>query len=178
MDFFTVPTLFFKVLYVLIIISHDRRVIKHFAVTRHPTSAWVSQQLREATPFGLQPKYLIHDNDTIFVNKDLQEFLANSKIKSVRTGYRSPWQNGICERTVGILRQELLDHMIPFNEEHLQHLLSEYVHRYYNPARTHQGNQRQTPILSEEPPKTSIAETVLTSEPILSGLYHNFRKAA
>lgn len=178
MDFFTVPTMFFKVLYVLVIISHERRVIKHFAVTKHPTSAWVSQQIREATPFENQPKYLIHDNDSIFLSKDLQEFLVNAKIRSVRTGYHSPWQNGICERTVGILRRELLDHMIPFNEEHLIFLLREYVHRYYNPARTHQGIERQTPILSENPPETSVAQTVLVSEQILSGLYHCYRKIA
>jgi len=79
MDFLTVPTIFFKVLYVLIIISHDRRVIEHVAITSHPTSAWVTQQLREATPYRIQPKYLIHDNDRIFA------------INSVRTGYRSPW---------------------------------------------------------------------------------------
>ena len=75
-----------------------------FAVTTHPTSAWVAGQLRNATPFGLQPKYLIHDNDKIFVSKKLQEFLAKAKIKTIRTGYHSPWQNGICERAVGILR--------------------------------------------------------------------------
>jgi transposase InsO family protein len=123
MDFFTVPTVFFKVLYVLVIISHERREIKHFAITNHPTSAWVAGQLREATPFGVQPEYLIHDNDSIFTSKDLQEFLEKTKIISVRTGYRAPWQNGICERAIGILRRELLDHMIPFSEKHLDCLL-------------------------------------------------------
>ncbi|HEX3046998.1 MAG TPA: transposase family protein, partial [Bacillota bacterium] len=78
MDFVTVPTVFFKVLYVLIVVSHERREIKHFAVTSHPTSAWVTHQIREATPFGIQPKYLIHDNDSIFTSKDLQEFLRNA----------------------------------------------------------------------------------------------------
>ena len=100
MDFCTVPTVFFKVLYVLVIISHDRKAIQHVAVTTHPTSAWVVQQIREATPFGMQPEYLIHDNDRIFVSKELQTFLTNTKIKSIRTGFHSPWQNGICERTV------------------------------------------------------------------------------
>ena len=178
MDLFTVPTLFFKVLYVLVIISHDRRKIEHFAVTTNPSSAWIAQQTREATPFGMQPEYLIHDNDRIFVSKDLQAFLVNTMIKPVRTGYHSPWQNAICERTIGILRRELLDHFIPFDEEHLNCLLSEYIHQYYNPRRTHQGNQRQTPVLSDKPPKSSIAETALVSEPILGGLYHNYRKAA
>jgi transposase InsO family protein len=139
MDFLTVSTIYFKILYVLIIVSHDRREIKHFAVTRHPSSTWVIQQLREVMPFGVQPEYLIHDNDRIFTSKDLQEFLINTKIQSVRTSYHSPWQNGICERTVGIVRRELLDHVIPFNEKHLWYLLDEYINQYYNPSRTHQG---------------------------------------
>jgi putative transposase len=178
MDFLTVPTIFFKVLYVLIVISHDHRVIKHFAITPHPTSAWVAQQLREATPFGMQPEYLIHDNDRIFVSKELQLFLANTKIRSVRTGFHSPWQNGICERTVGILRRELLDHIIPMNEKHLECLLKEYIDHYYNPQRTHQGIGRQAPLPSVRPAETSIAKTALISEPVLGGLYHNYRKAA
>lgn len=125
MDFFTIPTIYFRILYVLVIVSHDRREIKHFAVTSHPALAWVAQQIKEATPFGLQPEYLIHDNDNIFTSKDLQEFLTNTKIKSIKTGYRSPWQNGICERTISILRRELLDHIIPLNEKHLEYLLGE-----------------------------------------------------
>ena len=178
MDFFVVPTLYFKVLYVFLVISHDRRKIEHFAVTTNPTSAWVAHQLREATPFGVIPDYLIHDNDTIFTAKTLQDFLANSKIKSVRTSFRSPWQNGICERAIGILRRELLDHIIPFNEKHLDYLLREYVRCYYNPIRTHQGIRRQTPILLEKPPETLIVDTALVSKTFLGGLYHNYRKAA
>jgi putative transposase len=178
MDFCTVPTVFFKVLYVLVIVSHDRRVIKHFAITSHPTSAWVVQQLREATPFGNQPEYLIHDNDRIFVSQELQLFLANTKIKSVRTGFHSPWQNGICERTVGILRWELLDHVIPMNEKHLEYLLHGFIHDYYNPSRTHQGIGRQTPLPSIKRTKTFINKTSLISEPILGGLYHNYHKVA
>ncbi len=178
MDFLTVPTIYFKVLYVLIIVSHERRVITHFTVTKHPNSLWITQQLREATPFGMQPEYLIHDNDTTFVSRDLQEFLTNSNIRSVKTGYHSPWQNGICERTVGILRRELLDHIIPFNEKHLRYLLGEYIKQYYNPSRTHQGIGRQTPVISDKPKKTTIAETSFISKPVLGGLYHNYRKAA
>lgn len=177
MDFFVVPTLYFKVLYVLLIVSHDRRKIEHVAVTANPTSVWVAHQIREATPFEIKPEYLLHDNDGIFTGKDLQEFLAHSKIQSLRTSFHSPWQNGICERTVGILRRELLDHIIPLNEKHLAYLLREYIEKYYNPARTHQGINCRTPILAEKPPETSIADTVLESEPILGGLYHTYRKA-
>jgi putative transposase len=178
MDFCTVPTIFFKVLYVLVIISHDRRMIKHVAITQHLSSAWMAQQLREATPYGMQPKYLIHDNDRIFVRKDLQAFLTNSKIKSVKTGYHSSWQNGICERAIGILRRELLDHIISFDEKHLDCLLKEYIHNYYNPSRTHQGIRRQTPLPSSKPTKALITNTSLASVPVLGGLYHNYRKAS
>jgi len=161
MDFFTIPTLYFKVLYVFILISHDRRKIEHFAVTTNPSSAWVAQQIREATPFGKAPKYLIHDNDTTFTSRELKNFLANANIKSKKTGFKCPWQNGICERTVGILRQELLDHIIPINEKHLKYLLKEYIGKYYNPVRTHQGIDCQTPILKEKLPETTVVKTVL-----------------
>ena len=108
MDFMVVPTLFFKVLYVLVIINHHRRKIEHIAVTSNPTSQWVAQQIREATPFQHTPKYLIHDNDSIFRDEIFQDFLKNCDIKSKRTAYKSPWQNGIAERCIGILRAELL----------------------------------------------------------------------
>ena len=90
----------------------------------------------------------------------------------------SPWENGICERTIGILRQDLLDHVIPLNQKHLECLLREYVQCYYNPVRTHQGIDCQTPVLSEEPPETTVEDTVLVSEPILGSLYHSYLKAS
>jgi transposase InsO family protein len=178
MDFFVIPTIRFKVLYVLIIISHKRRRIEHFAVTDHPNTNWLIQQLRNATPFGKQPKYLLHDNDPVFKSKCFQTFLANSNIKSVSTAFRSPWQNGICERTVSILRQELLDHIIPINQYHLTRLLNEYVGMYYNPHRTHQGIGCQTPDVSPRPPETMLADTVLESSRILGGLYHTYIKCS
>lgn len=178
MDFFTVPTLYFTVLYVFILISHDRRKIEHFAVTTNPSSAWVAQQIREATPFGNTPKYLIHDNDSIFTSKELCKFLENANVKTKKTGFKCPWQNGICERTVGILRHELLNHIIPVNERHLEHLLKEYIGKYYNTVRTHQGIDCKTPILREKSHQTTIAKTVLKSKPILNGLYHDYQKVA
>ncbi|WP_373463338.1 DDE-type integrase/transposase/recombinase, partial [Herbivorax sp. ANBcel31] len=161
MDFFTVPTLYFKVLYVFIIISHDRKKIEHFAVTTNPSSEWVAQQIREATPFGETPKYLIHDNDSIFTSREFQEFLYNANIKSKRTGIKSPRQNGICERAVSILRSELLNHVIPFNQRHLEYLLKNYLKEYYHLVRTHQGLNCQTPILSDNPPETKIERDTL-----------------
>jgi putative transposase len=192
MDFMVVPTLFFEVLYVLVIINHRNREIKHIAVTPKPTSQWVSQQIREATPYQQTPKYkvncrkaregslgyLIHDNDTIFRDQLFQDFLKNCDIKSKRTAYKSPWQNGIAERCIGILRTELLNHIIPFNQRHLQQLLKEFVNNYYNTVRTHQGIGCQTPILKEKPKETKIESTILVSKPILNGLYCDYDKVA
>jgi hypothetical protein len=92
MDFCVIPTITFKVLYVFIIISHDRRKIEHFAVTSNPTSAWVARQIRDATPYGIVPEYMIHDNDTILTSDLLQKFFINSNIKVKKTSVRSPWQ--------------------------------------------------------------------------------------
>ena len=136
MDFLTVPTLTFKVLYVFVVIDHARRRIIHVGVTKHPTATWVVRQLREVTPFGEQPKYLIRDNDSIY-GKDVVNFIKAIGIQEVRTGYRSPWQNSFVERFIGILRRELLDHIIPFDEKHLERLIKEFVADYYHPVRTH-----------------------------------------
>ena len=176
-DMLVVPTICFKVLYVLILVSHDRREIKHFAVTTNPYSSWVIQQVREATPFDESPGYLLHDNDGVFVSKQFQDFLSNANIKSVRTAYHAPWQNGICERTIGIIRAELLNNIIPRNEEHLHRLLKEYI-KYYNNHRTHQGIGCQTPILSETPKISAVKDTELEATPILNGLYHTYKKIA
>jgi len=177
MDFAVVPTLTFKPLYVLIVISHYRRKIEHFAVTEHPTAAWMIQQIRNATPFGKQLKYLIHDNGGMFIEKTFQQFLTKCNIISKRITYRSPWQNGICERTVGILRRELFDHIIPLDQRHLERLLEKYV-KYYNNTRTHQTLDGETPVQHDRPPLTPVKNTSLKSKPILGGLYHSYDKVA
>ena len=133
MDFLVVPTLRFRLLYVFVIISHKRREIIHFGVTQHPTMLWVVQQLREATSFGIQPKYIILDNDRIYGN-GVPAFLEAAGIKEVRTAYHCPWQNPFVERFNGILWHELLDHIIPLDEQHLHRLIREYIDRYYHPS--------------------------------------------
>lgn len=178
MDFFVVPTLTFRMLFVLVIINHDSRKIEHFGVTYNPNSIWLKQQLREATPYEHKPKYLIHDNDPVFRSKDFQDFLDSSKIKSKRTAYRSPWQNGIGERVIGSIRRELTDHVIPINENHLYRLLKEYVDEYYNTNRTHQGIECRTPIPSPKYEKTSFSESEMIPKEILGGLYHTYKKVA
>src|SRR5579862_3838926 len=121
MDFFTVPTLMFGVLYCFFVISHNRRQVLHFNVTRHPTTAWVSQQLREAFPYDSAPRYLILDREHTFQGEVL-ETAQNLGVIPVRTAVRSPWQNGVAERFVGNCRRDLLDHVIVTNERHLRRL--------------------------------------------------------
>ncbi len=143
MDFFTVPSLTFGVLYCFFVIAHDRRRILHCNVTRHPTGLWITQQLREALPYDSQHKYLILDRDAKF-GETVSEAVESLDLKEIRTSFRSPWQNGVAERWVGSCRRGLLDHIIPLNERHLKRLLSEYI-RYHHLDRTHLGLEKDTP---------------------------------
>ena len=120
----------------------------------------------------------LHDNYSVFASDRLQRFLSNAGIESVRASIRSPWQNEVCERLVGILRQEALNHIIPLDQGHLERVLREYVDGYYNPHRTHQGIGCETPDASPRPAETMAAETRLESKRLLGGLYHTYTKAA
>lgn len=124
MDFFTVPTLTFDVLCCFFVIAHDRRRILHCNVTRHPSSAWVVQQLREAFPNDSAPGYLIFDRGSQF-NEEVVDTMKSFGIQPKRTSFRSPWQNGVAERWVGNCRRDLFDHVIVLNERHLKRLMSE-----------------------------------------------------
>jgi putative transposase len=135
MDFFVVPTIGFRLLYVWFVIEHGRRRIIHANATANPTAQWVVQQLRESFPGDSAPGYLIYDNDSIFSDEVFRS-IESLGIKPKRTAYRSPWQNGTAERWVGSCKRELIDHVIVFNEEHLRGLVREYV-AYYNTERVH-----------------------------------------
>jgi transposase InsO family protein len=175
MDFFTVPTLTFGVLYCFFIVAHDRRRILHFNVTKHPTSAWVIQQLREAFPYDSAPRYLIFDRGANF-NCDVIETVKSFGVQPKRTSYRSPWQNGVAERFVGSCRRDLLDHVIVLNEHHLKRLMTDYV-RYYHDDRTHLGLAKQTPDRRAAAKQTTLAREVV-SMPRLGGLHHRYDLAA
>ena len=161
MDFFTVPTITFHVLYGFFIIAHDRRSILHFNVTAHPTSIWVSQQLREAFPYVANTNYLILDHD------------AKYGIEPLHTAVRSPWQNGVAERWVGSCRRDLLDHAIPANERHLRRLVSDYV-SYYHDDRTHLGLNKETPNKRTR----ALGPAKVISLARLGGLHHRYEGAA
>jgi transposase InsO family protein len=175
MDFFTVPTLTFGMLYCFFVISHDRRRILHCNVTRHPTSAWASQQLREAFPFDAGSKYLIFDNGSNF-NADVVDTIKTFGIEPKRTSFRSPWQNGVAERFVGSCRRDMLDHVIVLNECHLKRLMAEYI-RYYHDDRTHLGLEKQTPA-GRKAVRAAGPDSRVISMPRLGGLHHRYDLAA
>lgn len=174
MDFFTVPTLTFGMLYCFFVISHDRRRILHYGVTKHPTSAWVIQQLRNAFPDDAAPKYLIFDRGSSF-NEKVIDAIKSFAITPKQTSFRSPWQNGVAERWVGNCRRDLLDHVIVFNERHLKRLMTEYVSYYYD-DRTHLGLEKQTP--DGRVVARADADNKVISMPKLGGLHHRYDLAA
>jgi putative transposase len=172
MDFFSVPTVTFNVLYVFFIVGHDRRRILHFNVSRHPTSLWIVQQLREAFPFEPSAKFLILDHDAKY-GTEVPAAIRSMDITAVRTAVGCPWQNGVAERWVGSCRRELLDHVIAINQPHLKRLLASYVD-YYHQDRIHCGLQKQTPVK-----RTRCAgQGQVVSLPRVGGLHHRYDRAA
>ena len=171
MDFFTVPTITFRVLYCFFIIEHGRRKILHFNVTVYPTGPWIVQQLREAFPESCPYRYAILDRDAKF-GKDVMDLLASSGIKPKRTSFRSLWQNGVAERWVGSCRRDLLDHVLIFNKDHLRRLIKCYI-SYYHTDRTHDGLEKDTPATRPVAPKPTESARFV-SIPRVGGLHHRY----
>jgi putative transposase len=171
MDFFTMPTVNFRVLYCFFVIEHARRRILHFHVTAHPNSDWVVQQLREAFPDSTPYRYAILDRDTKF-DAEVLNVLRSIGLKPKHTSRESPWQNGVAERWIGSCRRELLDHVIPLNERHLRRLLRDYV-RYYHLDRTHDGLGKDTPDRRPIEGNPGDGAKVI-SLPRVGGLHHRY----
>ena len=172
-----VTDLLFRPLYAFFVIALGSRRVVHVGVTRHPTDAWVAQQLREATPYGEGPKYLIRDNDSKF-GPAFAQVAAATDIAELRTAYRAPKQNATCERLLGSVRRECLDHVLVLGERHLRRVLHDYV-AYFNMARPHQGLQQRTPVASTEPRllRPEPGRTV-RAVPVLGGLHHTYQRVA
>ena len=172
-DFFTVPTLRFQVLYVFLVMAHDRRRILHFNVTAHPTAEWTGQQLREAFPFDQPPRYLLRDRDAIF-GDDFREQVRDMGIREVLSAPRSPWQRAYVERVIGSIRRECLDHIIVFQESSLRRTLNSYFD-YYHRSRTHLSLGKDSPEPRPiQPPKMGSVVAV----PQVGGLHHRYERRA
>jgi putative transposase len=172
MDFFTVPTITFGVLHCFFVIGHDRRKILYFNVTKHPTSMWIVQQLRQAFPFESTPRFLIFDRDAKY-GLTVPIFIRSMKISPIQTSYQSPWQNGVAERWVESCRRDLLDQVIALNEQHLKRLLTDYI-LYYHEDRTHLGLAKQTPDRRTQ--STNRGQIIARTR--LGGLHHRYDRAA
>jgi putative transposase len=172
-DFLPVNDIFFRQLYAFVIMELGSRKIVHVGVTAHPTDEWTAQQLREATPFEQRPKYLIRDNDTKF-GTHFKQVAEGAGIKVLKTPIKAPNANANCERLLGTIRRELLDHFLIFNERHLKVVLQEFV-SYYNSWRPHQGIGQATPIKAAAPANSSGK---ILAFPVLGGLHHHYQRAA
>jgi putative transposase len=175
-DFLPITDLFFRSLFACFIIElHSRKVI-HVGVTRSPTDAWTAQQLREATAYGQSPKYLIRDRDSKF-GPSFARMAATSSIKILKTPYHAARANATCERFLGSVRRECLDHLFILQEKQLHRVLRAYI-QYFNQARPHQGIRQQIPERYGEYGPADREGGKILALPVLGGLHHDYRRSA
>jgi transposase InsO family protein len=165
-DFFVVPTAFFKLLYALVILGHERRRLIGFGIIAHPTAEWIARQVTEAFPSDTAPRYLICDRDAF--GPGYTRRVRAMPIRDRPTAPRSPWQNGHAERLIGSIRRDCLDHVIVFGETHLRRVLKSYA-SYYNQIRTHLA-------LNKNAPEFRQAQQVgaIVAWPLLGGLHQHY----
>jgi putative transposase len=175
-DFLQVTDLFFRPLFAFFLIELKTRRVIHVGVTRSPTDAWVAQHLREATPYGQAPKYLIRDNDSKF-GPSFARVARTSGIKILKTPYHAKRPNAICERFMRSVRQECLDHLLIFQEKQLQRVLNASM-AYFNQARPHQGIGQQIPQRHRSVPSTGDAGHKVIARPVMGGLHHDYQWVA
>jgi putative transposase len=175
-DFVQLSDVWFRPLFAFVITALGSRRIVHVGVTRSPTDDWVAQQLREATPFGIAPRYLIRDNDAQYGPR-CDTVAAGSGIAPLRTPIRAPRANAICERLIGSLRRECLDHVLVLGEAHLRRVLRAYV-AYFNQDQPHQGIRQWIPGDAAAPPLQAGGVGKVRAFPVLGGLHHAYQRAA
>jgi putative transposase len=172
-DFFTVPTATFRILYACIILNHARRLVVHFNITDSPSAAWTGQQVIEAFPWDTTPRYLLRDRDGKYGHEFVRR-VRSLGIEEVKTAPRSPWQNCYVERFIGSIRRDCLDHVIVINEQHLRRILEEYF-LYYHRSRTHLSLEKDCPERrAVELPKMGKVIALLQ----VGGLHHRYTRRA
>jgi transposase InsO family protein len=171
-DFFVVPTATCRLLFVLVMLAHERRRVVHVAVTEHPTAAWTAQQLREAFPWDRAPRYVVRDRDHAFDGwADTAKAMG---IEEVPTAPHAPWHNAFVERFIGSARRECFDHVIVFNESGLLRLMTLYC-SYHVRSRTHSSLDKDTPIPR---PVTPPGDGAVVAIPEVGGLHHRYERRA
>jgi putative transposase len=172
-DFFVVPTATFRVLFVLVVLAHDRRRVLHFNVTDHPTARWAGEQIIQAFPDASEPRYLLRDRDRIY-GEEFQERIQAIGIKEILTAPQSPWQNPFCERLIGSIRRDCLNHVVILGESHLRKILGRYFH-YYHTYRTHLSLEKDAP---EPRPIQQVILGEVIEIPEVGGLHHHYERRA
>jgi transposase InsO family protein len=172
-DFFTVATIRLRVLYVFIVLAHDRRRILHFNVTEHPTAVWAAQQIIEAFPEDTAQHYMVRDRDGIY-GEYFKARVEGIGIEQIRISPRSPWQNCYVERVIGSIRRECLNHVIVINDNHLRRLLKEYF-RYYHESRTHLSLDKDAP--HSRAVQSNKSEDIIQISQV-GGLHHRYERRA
>ena len=173
LDFFTVPTLTGRVLFVLALLSHHRRRIVHVRITEHPTAEWTAQQIIEAFPENTAPRWLVRDRDAIYGER-FRRRVAGMGIGELVTSPSSPWQTPYVERLIGSIRRECLDHVIVLNETHLRRTLAQYL-TYYRGARTHLSLAKDAPTPR---PAQAVTDGEVIAFPEVGGLHHRYERRA
>jgi putative transposase len=172
-DFFTVPTVSFRVLFVFVVLAHHRRRVVHFKVTEHPSAWWTGQRMVEAFPEDAAPRYVLRDRDKIY-GRDFRERIRGISIEEVLSAPASPWQRAYVERLIGSVWRDCLDHVIVLGEGHLRRILKSYL-EYYHRSRTHLGLDKDTPEpRAIEPPETGD----IVELPQVGGLHHRYERRA
>jgi transposase InsO family protein len=173
LDFFTVPTATFRVLFVAVVLSYGRRRLVHFNVTEHPTADWTARQVLEAVAVEKAPRYLVRDRDQVYGGRFSRQ-AKTLDIREVVIAPRSPWQNAYAERVIGSIRRECLDHVVVIGERHFRRILSTYVD-YYNRTRTHLSLTKDSP----EPRSVQRpSQGRVVSVPRVGGLHHEYLRRA
>ena len=168
-DMCVVPTLTFERLFAFLVLSHGRRQLLWFEVTRHPTAEWLARQITEAFPWASAPTYLVRDNDAAYGHVFTSRLRAMG-IRDRPISPRSPWQNGYAERLIGTVRRECLDRMLIFGEAHLRRILSLYA-IYYNELRTHLSLHKDAPLH-----RAIQRSGIVVAVPVLGGLHHRYAR--
>jgi putative transposase len=170
-DFFTVPTVRMRVLFVFLVLGHGRRKVLHFAVTEHPTAEWAGQQVVEAFANRDALRYLVRDRDASY-GDEFRNRIRSLGMKEVITAARSPWQNAFVERVIGSIRRECLDHAVVLNQRHLTRLLRKYFD-YYHRCRTHLSLDKDAPE-----PRAVVNQGTIIAIPQVGGLHHRYERVA
>jgi hypothetical protein len=172
-DFFTVATVRFEILFVLVILAHDRRRVRHFNLTTHPTAEWTAQQLIEAFPWEMAPRYLLRDRDGVY-GSEFRRRVASMGIEEVLTAAKSPWQSPYVERVIGSIRRECFDNVVVLNDRHLRRILAAYFDHYHR-WRCHQGLAMDCP---EPRPIQSPEQGGVVEVTEGDGLYRHYERRA